>query len=89
MKIGWSPFANKVNISPNTIVTLTQDGLNKAESQEGVGDLGQILGTLQFGGRNGSYSVRELSDRTGISEKRIEEVVRENRAYILIKSSVE
>lgn len=84
----WPLFKQKVNVQPNTIVTLTQDGISKAEDDGGVGDLGAILSTLHFGS-GCSYSVKELSDRTGISEKRVADVIRNNRTYILIKSSVD
>jgi hypothetical protein len=78
----------KVNVQPNTIVSLTQEGINKSEAQDGVGDLGAILSTLHFGS-GCSYSVAELSDRTGIPDKRIADVIRSNRTYILIKLSVD
>ena len=85
----WTLFTKKVNVSPSTVVSLTQEGRNKAESQEGVGDLGTILATLQFGGSNSSYSIRELSERTGIPERRIADIVRTNRTYIIIKSAID
>jgi hypothetical protein len=85
----WPIFSKKVSVSSSTIVSLTQEGRNKAETQEGVGDLGAILATLQFGGSNSSYSISELSDRTGIPEKRIADIVRTNRTYILIKSATD
>ena len=84
----WPLFKQKVNVQPNTIVSLTQEGINKADAGEGVGDLGAILSTLHFGS-GCSYSVAELSDRTGIPEKRVADIVRANRTYILIKSSVD
>jgi hypothetical protein len=87
--MGWSPFVSKPNVSPNTIVSLTQEGRNKAESQEGSGGLGAILATLQFGGSNSSYSISELSERTGLPEKSVSDIVRTNRAYIMVKTSAE
>ena len=84
----WPFSGNKVNVTPYTIVSLTQEGRSKADADGGVGDLGAILATLQFGS-GCSYSVRELSERTGIPEKRVADIIRTNRAYILIKSSVD
>jgi hypothetical protein len=86
--MGWPFTSNKVAVNPNTSVCLTMEGIKKAESQEPVGDFGTVLSTLHFG--NGcSYTVSELSDRTGIPEKRVSDIIRSNRTYIMIKSSAD
>ena len=86
--MGWPFSSNKISVNSNTSVILTQEGIKKAESQEPTGDFGAIISTLHFG--NGcSYTVSELSDRTGIPERRISDIIRSNRTYIMIKSSAD
>ncbi len=82
------PGTKKVNIGPHTSVSLTGEGAKKAEAEEPIGDFGNIIATLHFG--NGcSYTVSELSERTGIPPGRVADIVRNNRTYIMIKSATD
>ena len=82
------PGSKKVNIGSHTSVALTGEGVKKAEAEEPIGDFGNIISTMHFGG-GVSFTVHELSERTGIPEGRVADIVKNNRTYIMIKSATD
>jgi len=85
MPFPFLPNANKPSvgggsmITSNSVVALTPDGVDKANSQNLDGDLGEIISILSS---EHTAPIRQLAQLTGIDEKRIIEVVRANPVYI-------
>lgn len=86
-KMATSQSQNQANkpqvIGPHTFIGLSHEGIGKANSPNLEGDLGEIISTLRT---DPICQISEVSKLTGISEKRVEELVRTSRVYFQIKS---
>ena len=86
-KLATSQSQNQVNrsqlIGPHTFIGLSHDGVAKANSPNLEGELGgDYIGSPY----QTCCQISEVAKLTGISEKRVEELVRTSRVYFQIKS---
>ena len=66
-------------LNGNSVVALTPDGIDKANSQNLDGALGEVISALSS---EHTAPIRQLVQLTGLDEKKIVEVVRANPVYI-------
>lgn len=71
-----------IGAKKRTNVTLTELGKQKSEQSVGQGARLTILSDLS---ENGASSVRAISERTGMNEQRVKEIVRGMRAEGWVK----
>jgi hypothetical protein len=84
MPMPWANTSKGITIKSNSVLGLTPDGKKKAEEMSLGGDLGDILSAMNSGS-SGLMVVSEISDRTGIPEKRIVDVAQNYRAFIQVR----
>ena len=81
------PFPFQINkpslggaaLNSNTVISLTPDGIDKANSQNLDGALGEIISALSS---EHTAPIRQLAQLTGLDEHKIIEIVRANPVYI-------
>ena len=70
-------------IGPHSFIGLTSMGIEKSNSPNLEGDLGELISTLRA---DPICQISEVARLTGIAEKHIIDLVRTNRVYIQVKS---